>query len=37
VGVRKNAYSILMRKSEGNTPLGRPKVRGENDIKMDFE
>jgi len=36
-GDKKNAYSILMRKSEGNTPLGTPKVRWENNIKMDFE
>jgi hypothetical protein len=37
MGIRKNAYNILMRKSEGNTPLGRPKVRWENNIKIDFE
>jgi hypothetical protein len=36
-GDKKNAYNILMRKSEGNTALGRPKIRWENNIKMDFE
>jgi hypothetical protein len=36
-GDKRNAYNILKRKSEGNTQLGRPKVRWENNIKMDFE
>jgi hypothetical protein len=36
-GDKKNAYNILMRKYEGNIPLGRPKIRWENNIKMDFE
>jgi hypothetical protein len=36
-GDKRNAYNILMRKSEGNTPFGRPKVRWEDNIKIDFE
>jgi len=32
----RNAYKILVRNSEGNSPPGRPKLRWENDIIMDL-
>jgi hypothetical protein len=34
-GVR-NAYSILVGKPEGRRPLGRPRRRWEDNIKMDL-
>jgi hypothetical protein len=33
-GVTRNAYRILVRKSEGKRPLGRPRCRRVDDIKM---
>jgi hypothetical protein len=30
-------YRVLVGKPEGKRPLGRPKHRGEDDIKMDFQ
>jgi hypothetical protein len=36
-GDKRNTYKVLMRKSEGKKPLGRPKVRWANNIIMDFE
>jgi hypothetical protein len=33
---RRNAYRLLVRKSEGKGPLGRPKNRWANNIKMNF-
>jgi hypothetical protein len=30
------AYSILVVKSEGRRPLGRPRLRWENNIRMDL-
>jgi len=30
-------YRILVRKPEGNRPLGRPRRRWENNIKMDLQ
>jgi hypothetical protein len=35
MGERRGVYRILVGKPVGNRPLGRPKLRWENDIKMD--
>jgi hypothetical protein len=35
-GEKKNAYRILMRKREGMRPLGRPRRRWVDNIKMDL-
>ena len=32
----RNAYRILVGKSEGNIPLGKPRRRWEDNIKMDL-
>jgi hypothetical protein len=32
----KNAYSLLVRKPEGKSPLGRPRCRYTDNIKMDL-
>jgi hypothetical protein len=37
VGKRRGAYKILVGKPEGKRPLGRPKRRWEDDIKMDLK
>jgi len=34
---REDVYRILMGKPEGRKPLGRPKRRWENNIKMDLQ
>jgi hypothetical protein len=34
--VKRNAYRILVGKSEGKRPLGRPKYRWMDNIKMDL-
>jgi hypothetical protein len=36
MGDWKGAYSILLRKPEGMRPLGRPRRRWEDNIKMDL-
>jgi hypothetical protein len=36
IGETKNAYRILVRKPEGKTPLGRPRHRWVDNIKMDL-
>jgi hypothetical protein len=36
MGERKNAYSILMGKPEAKRPLGRPRRRWVDNIKMDI-
>jgi hypothetical protein len=36
MGETKNAYSILVGKSEGKRPLGRPRLRWEGNIRMDL-
>jgi hypothetical protein len=33
---KRNAYRILVRKPEGKRPLGRPRRRWANNIKMDL-
>jgi hypothetical protein len=35
-GEKRNAYSILVGKPGGKRPLGRPRCRWENNIKMDL-
>jgi hypothetical protein len=32
----KNAFKLLVGKPEGNRPLGRPRRRWKDNIKMDF-
>jgi hypothetical protein len=34
--IKRNAYRILVRKPEGKRPLGRPRRRWEDNIKMDL-
>jgi hypothetical protein len=36
IGDKKNAYGILVGKPEGKRPLGRPRYRGVDNIKMDL-
>jgi hypothetical protein len=36
MGMSMNAYRILVRKPEGKRPLGRPRHRWEDNIKMDL-
>jgi hypothetical protein len=36
MGENKNAYTILMGKPEGKRPLGRPRRRWVDNIKMDL-
>jgi hypothetical protein len=35
-GVRRGAYRILLGKPDGKTPLGRPRSRWKDNIKMDL-
>jgi hypothetical protein len=35
-GERRGAYRVLVRKPEGRIPLGRPRRRLEDNIKMDL-
>jgi len=35
MGERRGAYRVLMGKPEGKRPLGRPRRRWEDNIKMD--
>jgi hypothetical protein len=35
-GEKRNAYKILVGKEEGKRPLGRPRCRWEDSIKMDL-
>jgi hypothetical protein len=36
MGERRGVYRVLVGKPEGRRPLGRPRHRWENDIKMDL-
>jgi len=36
-GESRGVYSVLVGKPEGRRPLGRPRRRRENDIKMDLQ
>jgi hypothetical protein len=37
MGKQRNAYRVLMEKPEGRRPLGRPRHRWEDNIKMDLK
>jgi len=37
LGERRGVYGVLVGKHEGKRPLGRPKCRWEDNIKMDFQ
>jgi hypothetical protein len=36
IGVKRNAFRLLVEKPEGNRPLGRPRSRWIDNIKMDL-
>jgi hypothetical protein len=36
MGAKRNAYRILMAKPEGKRPLGRPRYRWVDNIKMEL-
>jgi hypothetical protein len=36
MGEKRNAYRILVGKADGKKPLGRPRCRWVDDIKMDL-
>jgi hypothetical protein len=37
MGERRGIYRVLVGKLEGNRPLGRPRQKWEDDIKMDLQ
>jgi hypothetical protein len=37
MGVRRDVYSVLVGKPRGKKPLGRPRRRWEDNIKMDLQ
>jgi len=37
MGERRRVYKVLVGKSEGKRPLGRPRRRWEDNIKMDLQ
>jgi hypothetical protein len=37
LGEKRNAYTLLVRKPEGTRPLGRPRHRWVDNIRMDIE
>ena len=37
MGESRGVYSVLVGKPEGKRPLGRPRHRGKDNIKMDFQ
>jgi len=37
MGDRRGVYRVLVRKPEGRRPLGRPRLRWEDNIKMDLQ
>jgi hypothetical protein len=36
MGEKRNAYNILVGKSEGKRPLGRPRHRWEDNVRMNL-
>jgi hypothetical protein len=36
MGEKRDVYSVLVGKSEGKRPLGRPRRRWDDDIKIDL-
>jgi len=36
-GKRSGAFRILVRKTDGNIPLGKPRLKWENNIKIHFK
>jgi hypothetical protein len=36
MGEERKVYKVLVGKPEGKRPLGRPRLSGENGIRMDF-
>jgi hypothetical protein len=36
MGERRDAYRALVRKTEGRRPLGKPRLRREDSVKMDL-
>jgi hypothetical protein len=37
MGERRDVYRVLVGKPEGKRPLGRPRLKWEDNIKMDFQ
>jgi len=37
MGERKDIYMVVVGKTEGKRPIGRPRCRWEDNIKMDFQ
>ena len=37
IGERRGVFVVLVGKPEAKRPLGRPRSRGENNIKMDLK
>jgi len=37
MGERRGVYTVLVGKSEGKRPLGRPRIRWDVNIKMDLQ
>jgi hypothetical protein len=37
MGERRGVYRVLLEKSEGKRPLGRPRCRWKDNIKMDLQ
>jgi len=37
MGERRSAYGVLVGKPEGGRPLGRPRLRWEDNIKIDIQ
>ena len=37
MGERRDLYRVLVGKSEGKRPLGRPRIRWEDNIKIDLQ
>jgi len=37
IGERRSAYRVLVGKPEGERPLGRPRLRWEDNIKMNLQ